>query len=168
MSAPADIAREVVDMYAPKAEKLNIRLLLDRSRTLEPAPIDYESMHECLTNLVGNAIDACRVSIDGGSRVIVRVYEKKSIIFYEVIDDGCGMDRNVRKKVFTTFFTTKGLGGTGLGLLMTKKIIHEHGGTIKLTSDPGKGTTFRICLPRKRLPKIADPEPLDGQKRNKA
>lgn len=168
MSAPADIAREVVDMYAPKAEKLNIRLFLDNPRAVEPAPIDYESMHECLTNLVGNAIDACRASTNGGSRIIVRVYEKRGIIFYEVIDDGCGMQDDVKKKVFSTFFTTKGLGGTGLGLLMTKKIIQEHGGSIKLTSDPGKGATFRICLPRKRLPKIVDPEPPDRQKRSKA
>ncbi len=166
MSAPADIAREVVEMFAPKAEKLDIRLYLDRPLALEPAPIDYESMHECLTNLVGNAIDACQVSTNGGSRVIVRVYEKSSIIYYEVIDDGCGMDYEVKKKVFSTFFTTKGLGGTGLGLLMTKKIIQEHGGSIKLKTEPEKGTTFRICLPRKRLPKIFEPE--SSEKRNRS
>ena len=163
MSAPAEIAREVVEMYESKAGKLGIRLFFDRPSALEPAPIDYESMHECLTNLVGNAIDACQVSTNGGSRVIVRVYEKKGIIFYEVIDDGCGMDYEVKKKVFTTFFTTKGLGGTGLGLLMTKKIIQEHGGSVKLESEPNKGTTFRICLPRRRLPKIFEPDQSESR-----
>lgn len=166
MSAPADIAREVVEMYAPKAEKLDIRLYLDRPRAVEPAPIDYESMHECLTNLVGNAIDACQVSTNGGSKVIVRVFEKKGTIIYEVIDNGCGMDYEVKKKVFTTFFTTKGLGGTGLGLLMTKKIIQEHGGSIRLKTEPDKGTTFRICLPRKRLPKVFEPESSKQQNRS--
>jgi nitrogen fixation/metabolism regulation signal transduction histidine kinase len=105
MSAPADIAREVVEMFAPKAEKLDIRLYLDRPRAVEPAPIDYESMHECLTNLVGNAIDACQVSTYGGSQVIVRVFEKK-------------------------------------------------------------GTTFRICLPRKRLPEVFEPESAEEQNRS--
>jgi sensor histidine kinase regulating citrate/malate metabolism len=97
-------------------------------------------------------------SINGGSSVIVSVYEKKGIIYYEVIDDGCGMDYEVKRKGFTTFFTTKGLGGTGLGLLMTKKIIQEHGGSIQLKTEPDQGTTFRICLPRKRLPKVFEPE----------
>jgi signal transduction histidine kinase len=109
-----------------------------------------------LTNLVGNAIDACRVSENNsGLGVKVRTFESDGAVVYEVVDNGCGMDYEIKKKVFTTFFTTKGLGGSGLGLLMTKKIIHEHGGYIDLESESGKGTTFRIRLPRNRLPKIA-------------
>jgi signal transduction histidine kinase len=86
--------------------------------------------------------------------VTVRTFEKNGIITYEVSDNGGGMDYEVKKKVFTTFFTTKGLGGSGLGLLMTKKIVQEHGGKIDLESKPGEGTTFRIKFPRRRLPKI--------------
>ncbi len=67
------------------------------------------------------------------------------------------MDHEVKKKVFTTFFTTKGLGGTGLGLLTTRKIVQEHGGRIELESEPGDGTTFRIVLPRTRLPAVQLP-----------
>ncbi len=152
---PADIAQEVVEMYSTKAEELGIQLQFELPQTLASAVIDYESMHECLTNLVGNAIDACSVSTDGGSRVTVRAFEKNGTIIYEVADNGCGMDYEIKKKVFTTFFTTKGLGGTGLGLLMTKKIIQEHGGRIELESEPGQGTTFRIRLPRRRLPQSA-------------
>jgi signal transduction histidine kinase len=156
MNDPAEIAKEVIEMYGPKADELGIQLDLDLPAPVSSAAIDYESMHECLTNLVGNAIDACQVSTNGGSKVVMRVFEKNGIIYYEVIDNGCGMDYEVKKKVFTTFFTTKGLGGTGLGLLMTKKIIQEHGGAIKVQSKPEKGTTFRISLPRKRLPKVAE------------
>jgi len=154
LNNPAEIAKEVVDMYTPKANELGIQLRIELPGPMSPAAIDYESMHECLTNLVGNAIDACQVSTNGGSAVTLRAYEKRDTIFYDVTDNGCGMDYEVKKKVFTTFFTTKGLGGTGLGLLMTKKIIQEHGGTIKLQSRPGKGTTFSIRLARKRLPKV--------------
>jgi len=156
LNNPVDIANEVVELYATKAEELGINLTHDHPDEIKPAPIDYESMHECLTNLVGNAIDACRVSEGGGTHVNIRTYEKDKVIIYEVIDDGIGMDYEVKRKVFTSFFTTKGLGGTGLGLLMTKKNVQEHGGTIDLESEPGRGTTFRICLPRNRLPKLKE------------
>ncbi|MFC1886137.1 PAS domain S-box protein [Thermodesulfobacteriota bacterium] len=154
LSDPVEIAKEVVELYSVKAKDLGITLTIRNADRIQPAPIDYESMHECLTNLVGNAIDACQMSEKGAGReVIVRIFEEGGAIFYEVSDDGCGMDYEVKKKVFTTFFTTKGLGGSGLGLLMTKKIVQEHGGQIDLTSEPEKGTTFRIRLPRNRLPK---------------
>ncbi len=157
LSNPSDIAREVVLMYATKAKECGVILRHEQMDNIKPAPIDYESMHQCLTNLVGNAIDACNLS--GQSiefKVIIRTMEVNETIIYEVIDNGCGMDYEIKKKIFTNFFTTKGLGGTGLGLLMTKKIVQEHGGKIEYESDPGKGTTFRIRLERIRLPKLAD------------
>ena len=158
LNDPNRIAKEVAEMYQPKADKLGIELIL-RCQAMEPAPLDYESLHESLTNLVGNALDACVGASEDqplcGTEVKLTVFEKNGTICYEVSDDGCGMEEAVRNKVFTTFFTTKGLGGTGLGLLMTRKIIQEHGGGIKLHSRPGKGTTFRVSLPRKRLPAAA-------------
>ncbi|MHC4860103.1 MAG: ATP-binding protein, partial [Planctomycetota bacterium] len=59
---------------------------------------------------------------------------------------------DVRRLVFTNFFTTKGSGGTGLGLLLTRKIVQEHGGRIELESEPSRGSVFRVRLPRDRLP----------------
>jgi len=159
LSNPAEVAEEVVMMYSHKAKEAGIELINEKIGEIDPAPIDHDGMHECLTNLVGNAIDACLMSEDDEKRhVWVRTFEKDGVIFYEVVDDGCGMDYEVKKKVFTSFFTTKGLGGTGLGLLTTKKIIQEHGGMIDLETEEGKGTTFRISLPRKRLPKMAHKE----------
>jgi signal transduction histidine kinase len=61
------------------------------------------------------------------------------------------MDAEIKEKVFTSFFTTKGLGGTGLGLLVTKKIVREHGGRIEVESEPGEGSCFRIEIPRNDL-----------------
>lgn len=157
LSNPCDIASEVVSMYAAKAKECSVILRHEHMDTIRPAPIDYESMHQCLTNLVGNAIDACNLSGQRiGLKVIIRTMEINEAIIYEVIDNGCGMDYEIKKKIFTNFFTTKGLGGTGLGLLMTKKIVQEHGGKIEYESDPGKGTTFRIRLERNHLPKLAD------------
>ena len=154
LTNPAKIAEEVVDLYAARAKELGIVLNHRSSGSIEPALIDYESMHECLTNLVGNAIDACRMSDSPGQcHVRVKTLEENGIIIYEVVDDGCGMDYEVKQKAFTTFFTTKGLGGSGIGLLMTKKIVQEHGGTIEMISEPDLGSTFRVLLPRDRLPK---------------
>ena len=160
---PAAIAREVVQLYATKAESLGISLTHD-PEPVAVAPMDREGLHECLTNLVGNAIDACQMSEGGGgTHVHVRTFEKDEAVVYEVTDDGCGMDYEVKRKVFTTFFTTKGLGGTGLGLLTTRKIVQEHGGRIELESEPGQGTTFRIVLPRDRLPSLEPPADPSGE-----
>jgi histidine kinase len=160
---PAAIADEVVALYALKAKALGIELTHERVDEVAPAPLDREGIHEGLTNLVGNAIDACQMS-EGkqGCHVVIRTMDRDGAIVYEVVDDGCGMDYDVKKKVFTTFFTTKGLGGTGLGLLSTRKIVQEHGGQIDVESEPGKGTTFRVTLPRHRLP--SEPGPSDHRR----
>jgi signal transduction histidine kinase len=86
--------------------------------------------------------------------VVLRVFERGDELVFEVTDNGVGMDSEIKHKVFTTFFTTKGGKGTGLGLLTTRKIIQEHGGRLDLESAPDQGSTFRISLPRARLLKL--------------
>jgi signal transduction histidine kinase len=129
-----------------------VELRGDLHPDLSPAPLDAEGMHTCLANLVSNAIDACQVSEKPDCRVTLRTFADSEALGFEVLDTGCGMDYEVKKKIFTTFFTTKGEGGTGLGLLLTRKIVQEHGGAILVDSEPGRGTRFAIRLPRARLP----------------
>ncbi|MCP4757795.1 MAG: PAS domain S-box protein [Proteobacteria bacterium] len=156
---PVEIARDVVNTYSIKVDQLGIELVTEFPEGLEPASLDGEGIHECLSNLLGNAIDACRISEGAGNlRIILRIFEKNGTLVYEVVDNGCGMDYEVKRKVFTTFFTTKGLGGTGLGLLMTKKVIQQHGGTVEFDSIVDQGTSFRISLPRDRLPDLGKTE----------
>ena len=85
----------------------------------------------------------------------VRCYEQDKAVIYEVADDGCGMDPEVKAKAFNMFFTTKGADGTGLGLLGTRRTVQEHGGHIEVESEKGKGSVFRIILPRDRLPAVS-------------
>ena len=77
----------------------------------------------------------------GGGQVTLRTSEQAGDLLFDVIDNGGGIDWEVRGKVFTTFFTTKGNKGTGLGLLTTRKIVQEHGGRIDVESTPGEGAT---------------------------
>ncbi|MBU2513711.1 PAS domain S-box protein [bacterium] len=156
---PVEIAREVVNTYSVKIRQLGIKLVSEFQDNIGPAALDEEGMHECLSNLLGNAIDACCISENPDDLLIIfRVYENDNSIVYEVVDNGCGMDYEIKRKIFTTFFTTKGLGGTGLGLLMTKKIIQQHGGKVDFDSVLDQGTTFKITLPRDRLPEINQPD----------
>ena len=164
LCSPADIAEEVTKLHSPKAKEYGIRIENEIYGHIDPAAIDYEKMHECLTNLVGNAIDACRSEDAGDGKLIkIKTFEEDRVIHYEIIDNGCGMDAETRDKAFNKFFTTKGLQGTGLGMLMAIKIIQEHGGNIDLISDLGTGTTVRIQLPRRRLPRLKRADlPEDG------
>ena len=155
LCSPADIAEEVSKRHIPMAKEHGIRVENEISGQIDSAAIDYEKMHDCLTNLIGNAIDACRSEDGGDGKVIkLRTFEEGRIIYYEITDNGCGMDAETRDKAFNKFFTTKGLQGTGLGMLMARKIVQEHGGKIDLKSELGTGTTVRIQLPRRRLPRL--------------
>ena len=150
---PNAVAQEVHDLYAEAAAKQGITLRFEPCEGIAPAPMDYEDIHTCLTNLVSNAIDACQASDQSGCDVTIRVSEEGRTLVMSVQDSGCGMDYEIKKKVFTTFFTTKGLSGTGLGLLVTRKIVQEHGGRISVDSAPGTGSEFRMEFPRDRMPK---------------
>jgi signal transduction histidine kinase len=105
-------------------------------------------------HLVSNAIDAC--IYDTAASKVWEVAVKTRLetdagsgetVLFEVTDNGCGMTDEVKGKLFTRFFSTKAGRGTGIGLLVTQKIIHEHGGEILVESKAGEGTTVSVRLP---------------------
>jgi PAS domain S-box-containing protein len=151
-------AQEVVDLFRERAAQAGVELEVELQPGLEEAALDKDAIHTCLSNLVSNAIDACLVA-EPTRRFVVTLTsrEEDGVLVYEVADNGLGMDYEISKKVFSKFFTTKGSDrGTGLGLLTTKRMIHQHGGQISFTSTEGEGSVFRIELPRGSLP---TPEP---------
>jgi len=155
LTDPNLLAREIVELYHDTAAKQGVDLLLEVCPEIREAMLDSHGLETCLTNLVSNGIDAATTPGQQGGRVVVRTREEGDDLVFEVADNGCGIDQEVKSKVFTTFFTTKGGKGTGLGLLTTRKIVQEHGGQVEMESLPGQGSTFRIRLPRAHLKALA-------------
>jgi len=133
-----------------RAEQEQIELIRDFDETIGKVYMDPHTIHTALLNLVSNALDACLFDENTAKRWHVRVRtiaEPGNIIRFEVADSGAGMSEEVKNKLFTSFFSTKGHRGTGLGLLVTRKLIEEHGGCIAVESKLGEGTTFSMQLP---------------------
>jgi PAS domain S-box-containing protein len=153
MVDPGHLAAKVVEQFREKAAQAGIKLRTDL-QDIPPAPMDGEEIQTCLDNLVSNALDACQMSDVKRSFVVtVSLRETDGVLSFEIADNGCGIDYEISRKIFTSFFSGKGVHkGTGLGLLTTKKIVHQHGGKVSFESEKGEGSLFRIELPRSSLP----------------
>jgi signal transduction histidine kinase len=149
---PNKVAEEVFHLMELRAQEYGVILKMDLADDLHDIPFDPEALHTCLLNLVSNAIDAC-ADIECSSRsgeVIMRSLKVESWgVEYQVIDNGCGMDKETRDKIFQSFFSTKGTKGTGLGLMISKKTVDGHAGVTEVESEKGRGTKFTIRLPDK-------------------
>jgi len=154
---PNGPAREVVALFRDTARLKGIEIRMNFQDGISQAFMDREGIHTCLANLVSNALDACEVSDKPNRHVVLSTSEQEGKLVYEVADDGVGMDYEVRKKIFSSFFSTKATGkGTGLGLLTTRKIVQEHGGSVSFDSTAGAGSVFRLEFPRDRLPRPSE------------
>lgn len=126
------------------AEK-QVELVTEVDEAMPPIPCDADGVHQVVLNLVTNAVDA----VDRGGKVEIHAtydaLERQAII--RVSDNGVGIPENEQESIFDAFHSTKGQKGTGLGLAVAKKIICEHGGTLTVESEWGKGTVFCATLP---------------------
>jgi two-component system NtrC family sensor kinase len=147
---PNAIVEEVIELMQTVASENNVTLETSLSPDIGEVLLDERSLHRSLLNLVGNAIDACRDDPNLGKTHRVKVstsIDKNQAIRFDVSDNGSGMSEAVKSKLFSSFFSTKGPQGTGLGLLVTSKLIEEHNGSIDVDSQLDQGTTFTIRLP---------------------
>ncbi|MEE4113710.1 MAG: hybrid sensor histidine kinase/response regulator, partial [Desulfobacteraceae bacterium] len=146
---PEQPARDVFDLMQSRARDHGIDLILEVAAELAPTHMDPAGIHQCLMNLVTNAIDACvdTEPANGVQRITLSVGAlKDGGICYRVADTCCGMDEGTKARLFQRFFTTKGERGTGIGLMLTRAIVQRHNGTIDVSSNPGKGSVFTINL----------------------
>lgn len=130
------------------------------AESLWPVRIDPSQVDQLLVNLCVNARDAIsgvgKVTIEVGNAVFDEAYctvhagySPGEFVMLAVSDDGCGMDKEVLGHIFEPFFTSKELGkGTGLGLATVYGIVKQNDGFINVYSEPGKGSTFKLYLPR--------------------
>jgi PAS domain S-box-containing protein len=143
-----DIVDEVCELMAEKAKEVGIDLLRALDPSLPQVAVDADGIQTCLLNLVTNAIEAFPKDSKGGQVIVSSSDEGEAGISVQVKDTGRGMSREVQEQVLKKLFTTKGARGTGLGLAITQKIVLEHGGTIQVESEPNKGSSFTIILPK--------------------
>ena len=107
---------------------------------------DAGKLQQAILNLTGNAVE----SMPDGGTLTLRAYGTHEEVIFEVTDTGPGIPEGI--DVFALFTTTKSQGGSGLGMYIVQQIVLGHLGTITYSSEQGKGTTFRVTLPKKRNP----------------
>lgn len=151
---PNKIILDVLEQLRGLAISKNISLLEDLDASIGPVMADPKTIRRSLFNIITNAIDACIEDEDISKRheVHIKSYiDKTPMLCFEVKDNGCGMEEGVKKTLFTPLFRSKRGRGTGLGLLVTGKIIEEHKGLIEIETSAGVGSLFKVRLPYKRV-----------------
>jgi len=140
------IVRSAHELLKGQASFSDVEVRLD----LHASPLvvrgDASQLQQAFTNLMANAAEA----VNGPGLITVRssADEPGGMLAVSVTDTGCGIRREDVERIFEPFFTTKQQGhGTGLGLAIVYGIIERHGGTVKVDSSPGRGTTFTVLLP---------------------
>jgi len=132
----------------PQERGIEVVLHKDFAASLPDVMGDEVELRDALTNLVFNAVDAMP---EGGiltlrTRALVDDTGQRSV-HVEVIDNGVGMDGEIRRRCIEPFFTTKGQRGTGLGLASVYGMLQRHDGALEVDSTPGSGTTMRMIFP---------------------
>jgi signal transduction histidine kinase len=140
------LLQEVIALTERAYEGQNVALITEFDEDMPPVPVDPNSIHQAALNLLNNALEAVEPQA-GVVSLTTKYDEAHQQMLLRVGDNGHGIDMETQQNLWQPFYSTKGLRGTGLGLVVTKKVVEEHGGTIEVDSSPGKGTTFTITIP---------------------
>lgn len=150
---------EAESLVAKRVKRARIEIENDLDRALPRIRASGDQIKQVLLNLLLNAVEAMP---DGGRLTVTTRSGESEVdipaesIRIEVRDTGMGMDEETQARIFEAFFSTKTQKGTGLGLWVSHGIVQGHGGTLKVRSRVGQGTTFVITLP------VAGPRDADG------
>jgi len=150
------VVSEVVELMEPRAGEIAVKLEFVADETLPKIAIDPEGIHRAVLNIVSNALDATEQKEGGRVEVRTQFDPAQAAVQVRVLDNGVGIPAEELSQIFALFSSTKGARGTGIGLPVSDKIVAEHGGRIRVRSQPGEGTEFIIELPaRSDSPTVA-------------
>ena len=140
-----NIVDDAIALETPRCKTAKVDIQRSSSGKIPHIEADPDRLQQVLVNLMNNAIDA----MPKGGRLSVNIANGGGKnVFVNVSDTGVGISEEDQVRIFDPFFTTKPAGkGTGLGLAVSYGIVRDHGGEIRVSSSPGKGTTFTVVLP---------------------
>ncbi|NIR49084.1 hypothetical protein GWN42_15545, partial [candidate division KSB1 bacterium] len=136
------LIENALTMLRDKLQEAN--LSKDFNENLQKISCASKRLIQVFINILDNSADA----IDREGHIKIRTWQDHKYVYFKVIDDGAGISTENIEKVFKPDFTTK-KEGLGIGLYLSRCIVHEHAGTIRVTSEPGKGTALTVGLPIK-------------------
>jgi signal transduction histidine kinase len=147
------LVEECAQLLEPQCTGRGVALIVDHDPEMPPLALDASLIHQAVMNLLTNAVEA--VENNRGVVTVRTMYHAAGargpgtpgVAEIVVIDNGPGIPRDRLPRLFEPFNTTKGARGTGLGLAVTKRIVEEHKGVIRVESTQGQGATFRVILP---------------------
>jgi signal transduction histidine kinase len=152
---PSDLTSlvdEVVDSLGVDRDG-PVKVRVEKGGSVPRVMLDEHAFHQCLTNLLHNALEAFPEGQEG--TVVVTTESAGDRAMISVCDNGAGMNQETIARIKNGMFSTKGSKGTGLGLQVVQKIVNEHRGTLTIESEEGKGSVFRIEVPVGELPAMA-------------
>ena len=138
--------QSLVELVQPEADQYGVSLRFYPGQDVELFEVDPDLFRAVIMNLVRNSLQAC----SEGDEVLVSSQRQGSELVIRVTDTGAGMDAETQAEAFTPYFSSK-KNGLGLGLPIVKRVVEEHGGSIHMSSELGKGTQFTLLLPTPRL-----------------
>jgi two-component system NtrC family sensor kinase len=142
------IVGEVAELAAARAAECGVSLEFRPGESVPPASFDAEGIHRAILNIVSNAIDAVE-GMERGAVVIQTGYDRATdTMLVAVSDNGPGIPEDQRTSIFNVFESSKGARGTGIGLPVSRKILREHGGRVRVEGGPGQGARFVLSWPR--------------------
>ncbi len=137
------IINEILKILGEKLEDYKIRVKTKFHDRQVPIRADANRIRQVIYNLLQNAMDAMKLE---GGKLTITTHTEANYTVFEIEDTGEGILKEAQEKLFTPFYSTKAKG-SGLGLPVSKKIIDDHGGYIKVETERGKGSKFSVYLP---------------------
>jgi signal transduction histidine kinase len=137
------LLEELVDFFTPQAQLQRVQLRLRKADQPLVAAVDERLLKQAILNLMINALQAMPES---GGEIILSARRSDGQAILDIIDTGRGMNPETMRRIFEAYYSTKS-GGIGLGLAIARRIVLEHGGELRVSSEPDKGSDFTITLP---------------------